>query len=180
MTVSKKIRVLLIAFVLSIIFLPGRCESTITVGSETFPISEDTPILHPTENSISVSVGHSDGDRTIAVNLIFQELADQIQVGAEFDVVSGIGGEDGKVTINLSDEDASPQKTVTTDGFSKARGKIRILSFDEITGSFTFSIDATVSNLSTLSVKSNGKIVSKRVKKKVGISGTIDALDVGL
>ena len=163
--------------------LPGLCENTIKIGPTTFTSNEASVILPVTEDTISISLGGTEGNRVATVNLIFDGLVNQISEGAEFDVVTGLKSEKGKVTINVTDQfDTSSGKVrnFSTDSRSRSRGKLTILSVDGSSG-FTFSINTTVSNLlEVITDSQTGMLKNKRSPKKVRISGTVEAVKVSI
>lgn len=159
----------IVAIVISLNSLPGQCAITIKSGSTTFTSLSETVFLPVTENSISVSFGETLGNRVVSVNLIFDSLVDMIAPGAEFDIATGIDGESGKVTLNFTDQNSSPIKILTTDAFSKSRGKIKILETNS-NGSFSFSIKNTLTNLL---IQNDTGFTNKRFKGKIKMNGTI-------
>lgn len=168
---------LFVALILNLNSLPGKCVVKIKSGSTTFTSLNESVILPVTDTSISVSFGEDLGSRVVAVNLIFQDIADMITSGAEFDIATGIGGESGKVILNFTDQDNSSTqkvKILTSDSFSKSRGKIKILEVNE-DGSFSFSIKNTLTNLL---IQSGEGFSRKRFRGKIKMDGTILAKKV--
>ena len=168
---------LFVALILNLNSLPGECVVKIKSGSITFTSLDESVILPITDTSISVSFGEDRGGRVVAVNIIFQDIADMIITGAEFDIATGIDGESGKVVLNFTDQDNSSNEKVrilTSDSFSKSRGKIKILEANE-DGSFSFSIKNTLTNLL---IQTEEGFSKKRFHGKIKMNGTILAKKV--
>lgn len=175
-----KKNLLLAALFISLISLPGLCADKLKIGSAVYKAKAPV-ILNAVGDSATVSFGGTSGRRVGTANFIFQKLSNQIVQDAEFDVVTGANGEDGKVLITFTDQKVSGRGKVSllaSDAESTATGKIKILSVDE-NGNFSFSSDIVVSNAlkritNPLSGNLNG--TDSRFKGIVKISGTLNAV----
>ncbi len=177
---SKGFSSLLIALFLSLGSLPGFCTNNLKIGSGSF--KPKAPVtLNITGDSATVSFAGNKGRNIGTANFIFQKLTSQITQGAEFDVITGANGQDGKVLITFTNQQASGRgkvKLIASDDQSTAIGKIKIVSVDS-NGNFTFSVNAEVSNAlqrltNPLSGNFNG--TDSRFKGIVKIIGTLSAV----
>lgn len=176
MSRSKQFLSLFISMILALIAMPGFCADKLKIGSVTYK-SKAPIILQVAGDSSTVSFAANKGRRVGTANFIFQKV--QIVKGAEFEVVSGANGADGKVLITATDQQVSGSgkvKLISTDAQSTATGTVTILDVDA-NGNFTFSVNATLSNLlsritNPLSGNFNG--TDSRAKGDLRISGTLN------
>ncbi len=178
----KKIVLALILF-LSTLSLPAMCStSSVKIGSTVYR-PRGPVVLNVIGDSANVSFAGNKGRNVGTANFIFQKIVNQITEGAEFDVIAAGDGEDGKVSVTFTDQKVSGRGTVTlitSDEDSTATGKVKILSV-ESDGSFTFSINAEVSNaLKRVTNPLSGNLSGSdsRFGGKVRVSGKIAASKV--
>lgn len=176
----KKLKVIYILFTVILLgfnSLPGFCANSLKIGSGSFKAKAPV-VLNVTGDSATASFAGTRGRNVGTANFIFQKLTSQITQGAEFDVITGANGEDGKVLITFTNQQVSGRgkvKLISSDNDSTATGKIKILSVDS-NGNFTFSVNASVSNAlqritNPLSGNLNGS--DSRFKGLVKITGTL-------
>lgn len=144
---KKSVLLSSLALFLSTSLLPGLCANNLKIGATSYKPSAPL-ILNKTGDSGTVSFAGHKGRRVGTANFIFQKLIGQITQGAEFDVVTGANGQDGKVLITFSDQNISGRgktTTIASDDQSTATGKIKIVSVSS-DGNFTFTVNAQISN----------------------------------
>lgn len=155
--------------------LPTLAMDFIKIGSSTYKPSAPI-ILNTTGSNSSVSFAGTKGRNIGTVNFIFNDTA--ITEGAEFDVITGGSGEEGRVLINFTDQKVNNKgivNLIASDEESSATGTVKIISLEE-DGDFTFSINAQVRGiLQRISNPLKGDINGKesRPNKVIRITGII-------
>lgn len=174
---NKNFVVLVAVAFLMLLQLPGLCADSLRIGSGNFKASGPI-VANVVGSGVSVNFAGRKGTRIGTALFLFDEIASQIQPGAEFEVIAG-DGENGKVLVSFTDQTVSRSGTVkliASDEETTATGTIKILSGDS--SNFTFSINAQFNNvLQRVSnpLKGNVQGNDSRSKKTVRLSGKLTA-----
>lgn len=176
---KNKFLSILLAGILGLVAFPAFAADKLKIGKSKYKAVTAIP-SNVVGDSVTVSFAGRKGRKVGTANFIFQKLTDQIVEGAEFEVISGAGGQDGKVFIMFTDQSTNRKgktKLLASDDQSVGSGRVKILSVNS-NGGFTFSVNAEISNnLQRVSNPLKGDIqgTDSRSNKSARISGKITA-----
>lgn len=152
---SKKSLKLLACLVLTFIATTGisfamrRGGSFFKVGKTKFRLIVDARDLsNAVGNNLTVSLVGSKGRKTGTMIFIFNELVDQIQEGAVFEITTSGNSEDGKVSVEFTSSNIKRSgRTIllASDSESTASGTVEIVSVDE--NGFTMKLRGRFQNV---------------------------------
>lgn len=167
--ISMKISLKVLGIFLAILVLAplgASAKDKLRIGKKKFKVLTETlNTASVIGNSATVSIVGNKGFGTASVNLIFQALADQMVEGAEFEVITGAGGEDGKVFLTY------------TNNTTKRNGKTKLSASDSDSSISAGSVRITKANDNGVTIKFKANVENTLVRKSDPLAGDITGTD---